>query len=158
MPGDTIRIAYHTLDGVSIPTFPANSITGVPYDSSNTSPYLDRITIPTGFDAANKTDQYTHVFAHRPLIAWYRGDNGAYISVSEDTGNVNIAPLPKLYRDLAYPNVRVLKNGFDVSYGKYWYFTAVPSNTVSFQLVFKQEFTHSLQPNDILEIAYTGIL
>lgn len=156
MSGDILSVDYFTLDGVEIPLYPADPDTGVAYTLDNSKTYLDTANVPDGFDASDKTALVSHVFTHRPIITWYRGDTGAYISVSADKGSVAITPLAKLYRHLAVPNVKVMKNGIDVPYAKYWKFAAVPSTGVSFRLVFLQNFVQSMQPNDMITISYTG--
>jgi hypothetical protein len=154
---DVISVEYFTLDGVQLPTYPADPITGSPYTSDNTHPFTDSFTIPLGFSADDKKVIYEHTFAHNPVISWYRGDTGAFVSVSVETSPSAIAPVPKLYRELAQPNVIVRKNGIDVTYGKYWVFTAVPG-VISYRVKFTQDFLHSLQPNDTITISYTALV
>lgn len=156
MPSDIITVEYYTLDGVEIPIYPADPDTNVVYTADNTQLYVDTFTIPLTFTSMSKEVLYTHTFLNRPIITWNRADTGTYISVSADKGMVAISPLPKLYRNLAMPNIRVLKNGIDVAYKKYWKLIAIPSTTVSFRLVFQQAFVHSMQPTDVISISYTG--
>jgi hypothetical protein len=161
MPGaqsDVISVEYYTLNGIELPTYPADPVTGVAYTTANSYVYDETLTIPSNFDRIIKENILEYTFNHRPIISWYRGDTGAFISVSVDTGNVINAPNPKLYRDLAYPNITIRKNGIDVNFRTYWNFISIPSTGVSFRIAFEQAFTQALQPGDIISISYTGLI
>jgi phage tail P2-like protein len=152
---DTISVEYFTVDGVQLPTYPADPLTGLPF---STTPATDSFVIPLGFSVIDKENIYEHTFEHNPIISWYRGDTGDFISVSVSTTPTAIAPSPKLYRELAQPNVTVRKNGIDVAYGTYWDFAAVPNTPVSYRVRFLQSFLHALQPNDSITISYTALV
>lgn len=149
--GDTFSVDFYTLDSQVYPTYPTYPVGTIP------APITDNIVVPPGFDFTAKEVLFKHVFAVRPGISWYRGDTGDFIGVSSDTGLMTVAPRPNSYRELAYPNVIVRKNGIDVTYLKYWEFVTVPNTGVSFQILFTQNFVQSMQPTDIITVTYVGL-
>jgi len=149
---DTIEIIYQALGEVKAITYPANAA-GIPYDSLNTIEETKQIQIPLGFTKTDKLQLMPVQFDYDPIISWYRRDTGDFINTSVSTPGLLLTPIPYMYKELAIPNIHILKNGIELEYGTYWKFKST-ANSIMYEIVLKQNLTASLEPNDVLHITY----
>ena len=168
-PADTITIHYQATDTITIPRYPSyvdGSGSLIICTTSNTQNSTDTNVVPSTFNNSNKTLLVEFPFVHNPIISWYRVDTAEFINTCVDLTKITtgvtklaIAPIPKMYRDLAIPNVIVSVNGITLSYDTDWKFVSVPSTTnYSYRVVLRQPASQALQPYDIVSIQYTSIL
>lgn len=156
--GDTIEIVYFAMSTVTYSNlYPTDPETGIVYDLGSIEQFTDTNTV-TDFQVDYIL--YKIPLANRAVIAWYRSDTAAYISTSVDRGNSPIAPNPAFNQQLANPNIQVRKNGVLLPYQYSWHIIAIPrgAGLSSYNLVMSYKETQLLQPGDIIEIRYTGLI
>ena len=169
-PGDTIEIIYSTTDTISLPKYPSyiDPVTKslVVCDTTTTQVSIDTNTISALWNNTNKMVLTEFTFENNPIISWYRNDTGEFINTCVDLTRITMgitkianSPIPKLYRDIAIPDVTVSVNGTILRYNTDWKLTSVPSQSdYSYRVVLRPDAAQMLQPYDIVSIEYNSIV
>ena len=153
---DTIEVLYQALDNVEFVDYPENPITHVPYDGSNTEAAVQIFNVPLLFNNVSKVSLLTIPFEYEPVISWNRSDTADFINVSVNVTGILLTPIPKMYKELAVPNVQIFRNATELVFGIDWKFIAT-INTIMYAIVLNQKIVSILSPSDVITINYTKL-